>query len=274
MTAVIVQLSDLHIPAEGRLFDAIDTEARLASTLESLASSSFDVSALLVTGDVADRGDAASYQRAAPLLEDAAARLSAELICIPGNHDDLSSFERHLLRRRAVGSTTDCVVWIGDLRVIALDSTAADGHHGVLTDAQLVRLADELRMPAGDGTILALHHPPVPSPLAALQDLQLRDPDALDAVIRESDVRVILCGHDHHAASATFAGVPVWIAPSLAYTIDVLGAPDRIQGTAHGAITIVEIHSDTVLTTQVPVPDTTAGYVVDEALGTMLDAYS
>ncbi|MHB8693634.1 MAG: metallophosphoesterase [Solirubrobacteraceae bacterium] len=274
MTTVIVQLSDLHIPAEGRLFDTIDTEGRLAGALESLIASSWDVAALLISGDVADRGEAASYQRAAPLLEDAAARLAAELIYIPGNHDDVCCFERELLHRYPTGRPADCVTWIGELRVIGLDSTAVDGHHGALSDAQLDRLADELEQPAQDGTILALHHPPVPSPLRILDDLQLRDPHRLAAVIRGSDVRVILCGHDHHVSAALFSGVPVWVAPSMAYTIDLLGGDDRLRGTAHGGITIVEIHRDTVVTTQMPVPDPTAGYVIDEALGTMLAAYN
>jgi 3',5'-cyclic AMP phosphodiesterase CpdA len=274
MTTVIVQLSDLHIPAEGCLFDTIDTEGRLASVLDSLVASSLDVAALLVSGDVADRGEPASYQRAAPLLEDAAARLAAELICIPGNHDDRGCFERHLLHRDSIGGPTDCVSWIGGLRVIGLDSTAVDGHHGALSEAQLDRLADELAQPAQDGTILALHHPPVPSPLGILDDLQLHDPGRLAAVIAGSDVRLILCGHDHHVSTALLAGAPVWIAPSMAYTIDVLGAAGRVRGTAHGGMTIVEIHRDTVVATHVPVPDPTAEVVIDAELSTLLAAYN
>ena len=267
MATVIVQLSDLHIPADGLLFETIDTVGRLASALESLVGSGREIAALLVSGDVADRGQVGSYLRAVPLLQDAAARLEAKLICIPGNHDDVSTFERW------TGEPADCVVWLDELRVIGLDSTALDGHHGELTDAQLDQLADELQHTAPDGTILALHHPPVASPAGALGDLQLRDPERLAAVIRGSDVRLVLCGHDHHVSSSMFAGIPVWIAPSMAYTVDALGAEDRLRGTSHGGMTIIEIHDDTVITTQIPVPDPTAGYVIDEALGPMLAAY-
>ena len=267
MPTVIVQLSDLHIPADGLLFETIDTVGRLASALESLVESGRDIAALLVSGDLADRGEAGSYLRAVPLLQDAAARLEARLIWIPGNHDDVSTFER------CTGAPADCVVRLGAVRVIGLDSTAADGHHGELTDAQLDRLAHELRHTPPDGTILALHHPPIASPAGALHDLQLRDPDRLAAVIRGSDIRAILCGHDHHVSSSMFAGIPVWIAPSMAYTVDALGAEDRLRGTSDGGITIIEIHDDTVITTAVPVPDPTASYVLDEALGPMLAAY-
>jgi 3',5'-cyclic AMP phosphodiesterase CpdA len=268
MATLIVQLSDLHMPAGGLLFDAIDVERRLARCLDAVIASEREVAALLVTGDVADGGDPASYLRAVPILESAAARLGAKLIRIPGNHDDIDAFERYF------GAPAECVVWLDGVRVVGLDSTAAGGHHGELSVAQLDRLAAELMRPAPSGTILALHHPPVPSPVGCVQGLQLRDPDALAEVIRGSDIRVILCGHDHHTSGAQFAGVPVWIAPSMAYTMDVLGADDRIQGTAHGAITLIEIHQDTVVITQMPVPDPAAGYVIDRPLDAMLGAYS
>ena len=41
-------------------------------------------------------------------------------------------------------------------------------------------------------------------------------------VVAGSDVRVVLCGHNHHEGLGTLGSVPVWVSPSVAYRMDVL----------------------------------------------------
>ena len=36
-----------------------------------------------------------------------------------------------------------------------------------------------------------------------------------------SDTRIILCGHYHHEAFGSIAGVPVWVSPAIATRTDV-----------------------------------------------------
>ena len=78
--------------------------------------------------------------------------------------------------------------------MITLDSSVPGHHYGEITDGQLDWLRAELAVPAPDGTILALHQPPVP----CIQDLavlvELRDQSRLADVLRGSDVRAILAG--------------------------------------------------------------------------------
>src|SRR5690606_41973655 len=95
-------------------------------------------------------------------------------------------------------------------------------HHGEVTPEQLEWLAEELASPSIDGTILVMHHPPIPSVLDLATSVELRDQAPLAAVLQGSDVRAILAGHLHYSSTATFAGIPVSVASATCYTQDLL----------------------------------------------------
>src|SRR6185312_14709964 len=106
--------------------------------------------------------------------------------------------------------------------------------YGELGSDQLDWLARVLATPAAAGTVLVLHHPPVPASTALLRALELYNPEDLVEIVRASDVRVILSGHYHHAVHDAFAGVPVVITPGVANTTDVL-APEGTERAVIGA---------------------------------------
>src|SRR3546814_17269213 len=67
-------------------------------------------------------------------------------------------------------------VWdLGGLRLVALDSTVPGWHHGDVDAAQLAWLRGVLAEPAPLGTLLALHHPPLPTHIPFFDILELRD---------------------------------------------------------------------------------------------------
>ena len=94
-------------------------------------------------------------------------------------------------------------------------------HHGEVAPAQLDWLAEELSIPAPHGTILAMHHPPVPSVLDLAVSVELRDQSGLAEVVEGSDIRSIIAGHLHYSSTATFAGIPVSVASASCYTQDL-----------------------------------------------------
>jgi phosphatidylglycerophosphatase A len=55
--------------------------------------------------------------------------------------------------------------------------------------------------------------------------------------------------------------------------MDLLGESGRVSGTAHGAISIVEINRETVVTSQTLVTDPW-DYVIDEPVGSMIASYT
>lgn len=142
---------------------------------------------------------------------------------------------------------------VDGLRIIALDSTVPGYHHGEIRPAQLEWLAAELSTPAKYGTVLAVHHPPVPTVQELAVLTELRDQQELEKIVRNSDIRMILGGHQHYSAFGIFAGIPVSVASATSYTQDLNSPAGSVRGRdgAQG-YSLVHLYEHTVLTTVVP----------------------
>jgi len=104
--------------------------------------------------------------------------------------------------------------------------------------------------------LLALHHPPVPSPVAYMQVLELQEQHALADVVRGSDVRGILGGHLHYSTHSLFAGIPVAVAAATCYTMDVAAPDSTLVGRDGGqSISLVHVYADQVVHSIVPLGD-------------------
>lgn len=239
----IVQLSDPHIPGAGFLFDRIDACARVQASVEMMAAAGCRPDVLILSGDVANQGEAEAYVRLRPVIDAALRRLGAKLLVAPGNHDDVALLRAHLLGRAPARGPLDEVLRVGGLRLIGMDSSVPGEVHGELDEAQLEALAGELAEPAADGTVLVVHHPPIWSTTPMSELVALREPQRLGAVIRGSDVRLVLSGHTHRVSAGTFAGVPVWISPSTGSQADVL-ARNGFRAHAGGGFSRVDILDD------------------------------
>lgn len=222
---VLLHLSDLHlVGGPGTLYGSVDSAARLQEICDQIVASRLKPEAIIFTGDLADKGELEAYKRLREMIEPVCESLGAKAIWAMGNHDDRANFRSAFLDAPENSRPQDPVdrsYFVNGLRIITLDTTVPGYHHGELSEEQLEWLADELSTPAPDGTILALHHPPVP----CVQDLavlvELRGQAALAAVVRNSDVRTILGGHLHYSTTASFAGVPVSVASATCYTQDL-----------------------------------------------------
>jgi len=267
----IAHLSDPHLLAGGALqYGHVDTEARLMAALTRLARLDPAPQALVFTGDLADKGEPKAYLRLRELVEPVAASLGAQVIWVMGNHDDRAAYARQLFDEVGDGDAThDRVYDVAGLRVVSLDSTVPGWHHGELSRAQLDWLADVLATPAPHGTLLALHHPPIPVPMMRLAEIiELKDQQPLAEVLSGSDVRAIVGGHFHFSSYSTFAGIPVSVASATCYTSE-LAPDDRLLSAvdAHQTFTMVHVYADRVVHSVVPIHDSPeiSGYGMDMA---------
>lgn len=252
---VVAHLSDTHFLGGGAaLYGKVDTDRTVHRAMEQLERSGIFLDALVLTGDIADRGEVDAYSRVRDTIEAAASRLGTRVIWVMGNHDDRSAFRTELLRENGSDAPVDGVFDANGLRIIALDTSVPGFHHGELSPEQLAWLAGVLREPAPHGTLLALHHPPLPTPLPLMDILELREQENLAAVLAGTDVRAILGGHMHYATTGVFAGIPVSVAPATCYTMD-LSAPSRdLTGVDGGqAMNLVHVYETQVVHSVVPI---------------------
>lgn len=255
-THVVAHLSDPHLLADSLQYGAVDTVAHLEAALERLGRVPTPPQALVFTGDLADRAEPTAYRRLREVVEPAASAFGAEVVWVMGNHDERAAYSRELFGAESE-EPQDRVHDVGGLRIVALDTTVPGWHHGELSDEQLAWLAGVLAEPAPHGTLLALHHPPIPVPMLRLAELiELHDQQTLAEVVAGSDVRGILGGHFHFTSWSTFAGVPVSVASATCYTSEL--APDQrlLSGVdAHQSFTMLHLYDDRVVHSVVPVTD-------------------
>ncbi len=209
--------------------------------------------AIVVTGDVTDLGEVDAYRRVREAIEPLADAAGAELVWVMGNHDERAPFRAGLLDEAPSDEPVHRVVHVGALRVIALDTSVPGYHHGELDAGSLAWLDAVLAEPAPEGTVIAMHHAPIPTPLALMDLLELRGQDGFAEVIRDRDVRLILGGHLHYATNGMFAGIPVSVAGATAYTMDLSAPPRELVGIDGGrSFTLVHLYDDAHVTSVVP----------------------
>lgn len=251
---VLLHISDTHlVGGDGPLYGDVDADGRLGELLGQLDHSQVRPDAIVFTGDLADKGEPAAYRKLRDLVEPFAADLGAELIWVMGNHDNRAELRRLLLDEVPSMAPLDHVRMVDGLRIITLDTSVPGHHHGEIRASQLDWLAGELATPAPDGTILALHHPPIPSVLDMAVTVELRDQAPLGRVLKGSDVRAILAGHLHYSTNATFVGIPVSVASATCYTQDLTVAVGGTRGRDGAqACNLVHVYPETVVHSVIP----------------------
>lgn len=251
----ILHISDTHfVEDDALLHGSVDSDSNLARMFEGLRGSSIVPDALVFTGDLADAGQPDAYRRLRALVEPVCKEYGAELIWVMGNHDSRPEFRHGLWDAAPTQQPVDYAVDINGLRVIALDSTVPGHHHGEISAEQHEWLAGQLAAPAEHGTLLALHHPPIPSPLDLLGLVELKEQQRLVDTLAGSDVRGVIAGHLHYSTTSTLpSGIPVSVASATCYTQDIRVPRGHARGQdgAQGC-NLVQVYPDRVVHTVVP----------------------
>jgi Predicted phosphohydrolases len=254
-TRTIVHLSDTHLLARNvPLGGRYDTAANLRATLAAVERTGVRPDAIVFTGDLTDLGEPEAYAALRAEVEPFATRLGAPLVWVAGNHDERPALRSALLDGEPTQEPVTGVWDLGGLRLVALDSTVPGWHHGDIDPAQREWLRGILATSAPRGTILALHHPPLPSHIPFFDILELRHQAEFAEVISGSDVRAILAGHLHYSTSGTFAGIPVSVASATCYTMNLQRPPEEVNGMDAGqSFHLVHVYDDTITHAVVPV---------------------
>ena len=211
---VIAQISDLHIKRRGALaYGRVDTAAALVRCIDQLNRLSPRPDLVVISGDLVDTPTAAEYAHLTTLL----APLQIPFAAIPGNHDDRALMRAALPEQQTAspGGALNLVRAIGPLDIVLLDSSVPGHAHGELAADTLAWLDTGLAAAPARPALLFLHHPPFVTGIAHMDVQNLRNADALAAVLQRHDrVRLIAAGHVHRATLSLFAGIAATICPA------------------------------------------------------------
>lgn len=260
-TLRVLHLSDTHLTGDGALHQgSVDTTAALDRVLDRVDAVP-GIGLVVVSGDVSEDGSAESYARVRERVGGWAERHGAAFVAVPGNHDLREGFRQVLADGHVLGEggrplvhtmeyhPPTVPVWgrslVAGRRIVTVDTSVPGAGYGEIAAPTLERLRSALaEEPAPHGTVVVLHHPPLPAPTALHEALQLRNPGELADVLRGSDVRVVLAGHYHHHYAGSLAGVPVLVAPGVANDTDVAGPWSEEAAFVDSGALVVDLAED------------------------------
>ena len=218
---------------------------------------------VVVSGDLTDSGDPDAYRRLRATLDP----LAPAVIYATGNHDVRTEFHARVLGRAGEIEPLLQIHELAAVRIAVLDSTVVGGGHGVLEPAHLAELSAALATPHPGGTVVVLHHAPIPlaTPLQTFFALDRRSRTALAQVLHGTDARIVLAGHHHLAGFGMLAGIPVSVAASTAIRTDPLAPPGHERTYGSAGFSLVRLYPDSVTVSVVPVDDAPEIFDLDPA---------
>jgi 3',5'-cyclic AMP phosphodiesterase CpdA len=198
---ILAQLSDLHLRAEA---DDRGAARALRTAVDAVLALRRLPDAVLVSGDVGERGDAAEYALARELL----APLPMPIHVLAGNHDD------HEALSEAFGTPVRYTASVGELALVVCHTPLPGRLEGRL---DLEWLEAELEAARGGPVVIAMHHPPLLTGIPVLDEIGLTAEERAglgDLLTRFPNVRRVVAGHVHRTAFAVLGGCGVVTAPS------------------------------------------------------------
>ena len=207
MASTILQLSDIHMRADGGPVYGRDPAERLERVLDACERELAAVDLVVLAGDHSDDGESAAMSRVAKLVD----RLAAPVLAIPGNHDC----------RRAHGEVfgDSAPIERGGWRVIGVDSSIPGEVHGTVDVSALELLLDGLD---DRPTVLALHHPPLPPTGHPLFRFE-RAAELVASLASRPQVRALISGHVHMPFEVDVGSLRLLGGPSTLVPFDFAG---------------------------------------------------
>lgn len=203
----LVQITDPHLGDQpGDALLGMDTDASLNQVI-ALIEQQRSPDLLLATGDISNGGTSPSYRRFHQMTQ----RLAEHNVWLPGNHDHFSTMQATMKGSEVLART----VQIGNWQVVMLNSAVVGKVGGSLAAGELDFLRNVLQQAKGEHVLVCLHHHPIASGCAWLDDQQLENADQFFKLLDSfSHIRGVLWGHIHQEIDQWRNGVRLLASPS------------------------------------------------------------
>lgn len=201
-----IHLTDLHLVTPGETLYGLDPHQRLLAALADIKANHADADFVLITGDLTNDGEPAAYEA----LKAAVSTLGLPYRLLLGNHDDRASF-----RRAFPDAPVDddgfvqSTITTPSGTFVCLDTHQPGTHEGELCENRLAWLDRTLAAFRSKPVYVALHHPPLPLAIPAMDPLALRQGRELaERLKRHGNVRHLFFGHVHRPVHGVWYGIP------------------------------------------------------------------
>lgn len=218
---LIAQISDMHVRPDGKLlYGTMDTYGMLAAALADIAVLDPRPDLLVASGDLVADGTSAEYAALRTLFDD----LPMPYLLLPGNHDIRDNLNAAFPKQPwdAADEFLHYTVEDYPLRLIALDTVIPKAPGGLLCADRLAWLAARLDAAPERPTAIFMHHPPFVTGIGHMDRMGLENAEGLaDVLASRGQVVRILCGHLHRPIQTMLGRVPVSVAPSTCFQIQL-----------------------------------------------------
>ena len=223
-SVLIAQITDTHVGFEPEAGDEEFNFLRFCMAIDHLLEQHVHPDALILTGDVADKGRPESYERIKGPLQ----RCNFPVHVMTGNHDNrdnlLAAFpDCPTITTPAGKPYVQYALDVGGLRVVCLDTLQHGRHGGAFCETRARWLADELAAHPTTPTMIVMHHPPIISGIDWM-DPRPHEPWLArfgEAVAGHDQIVSGTCGHLHRPVCASFGSIPVSVTPAVAPAVSL-----------------------------------------------------
>ncbi|MER8707568.1 phosphodiesterase [Mesorhizobium sp. M0520] len=213
----LIHLTDLHLVPAGAMLFGFDPAERMRKTIERINRDHADAELCVLTGDLTDEGDFASYELLRELLQE----MRVPIRLLLGNHDSRQNFLRAFPgeprdRNGFVQSVHETSVG----RLIFLDTLVEGLGHGALNEGRLEWLLERLTERPQAPAYLFAHHPLQPIGLPHFEPWNTENwRQTMRAMVGAGNVRHVFHGHVHVDVSGTWSGIPFSASRGVAHQI-------------------------------------------------------
>jgi 3',5'-cyclic-AMP phosphodiesterase len=242
----LLQLSDTHLQVAGKRLKTGDSGAlALQRAIEKAYRIQESFDAVVLTGDLVDRGSADEYRELKSCLK-ALPSDHPVFFCL-GNHDARNTFAEVFgsLEATALSDTSNthyqysaALFTFGGqvMRLVVLDTLEPGKDQGRLCDRRLQWLRQTLSRYPNDRIVLVMHHLPFLTGSSLFDSMVVEERRQFDELLAEfKTVERIICGHFHRACVTQLATIPVVVSPSTVHAY-----PLSYRGRQHEALVIDE----------------------------------
>ena len=203
----IAVLTDLHITVTPDPHGP-DADARLRAAIDHLNRDPHGADRVIITGDLTDKGDRASYDK----LREHLSHLRLPHTLMLGNHDHREPFRAAFPEAPVTAEGhVQQIIDLPDARLILLDTLNGPpysypySHTGMLCAARLAWL--DAALETDRPCIVFMHHPAHDVGFAAMDALKLLKGEVFYDLVA-GRVAHIVCGHVHRTISGSHRGIP------------------------------------------------------------------